>query len=93
MAANSHSKKKAAGEIVLQKKETSLVTDCPWFIKWSSGKTTQITGVNTQHNYPLDVASCVMSKKFKGWGGRTFYSERLITYSKCHLRSVMIPLL
>jgi hypothetical protein len=61
MAANSHSKKKAAGEIVLQKTETSLVTDCPWFIKWSPGKTTEITGVNTQHNHPLNI--CVMSKK------------------------------
>ena len=43
-----------------------MVTDCPWFIKRSSGKTTQITGVNTQHNHPLDVASCVMSKKKAG---------------------------
>ena len=65
-AANSHSKKKAAGEIVLQKKETSLVTDCPWFVKWSTGKKTEITGVNTQHNHPLDVPSVVMSQKKAG---------------------------
>lgn len=74
-AANSHSKKKAAGEIVLQKKETSLVTDCPWFVKWSTGKKTEITGVNTQHNHPLDVPSVVMSQKKAGTSVQSAISQ------------------
>lgn len=65
-ASHSHAKKKAKGEYVLQKKETSLACDCPWMVKWSSGKTTKITDVNPWHNHECDIASKVMSEKKSG---------------------------
>ena len=56
-ATNSWSKRKAEGGHVLQIKDSSQVTDCQWFVKWSTGRFTKITGVNAMHNHPCDVST------------------------------------
>ena len=56
-AATYKSKTIAAVEYAIGVKSTSLVTDCPWEVKWSSGKKTEITRVNGIHNHACDVAS------------------------------------
>ena len=62
-ANHGHAKKKARGEIVLTRKETSLACDCQWMVKWSSGKTIKITDVNPWHNHECTIALKIKSEK------------------------------
>mmetsp|Transcript_8058 Transcript_8058/g.13712 ORF Transcript_8058/g.13712 Transcript_8058/m.13712 type:complete len:688 (-) Transcript_8058:40-2103(-) len=74
-AATYKSKTIAAGEYAIGVKSTSLVTDCPWEVKWSSGKKTEITRVNGMHNHACDIASEVMAIKKSGKAVQTAVSQ------------------
>mmetsp|Transcript_3518 Transcript_3518/g.7404 ORF Transcript_3518/g.7404 Transcript_3518/m.7404 type:complete len:304 (-) Transcript_3518:97-1008(-) len=74
-AATYKSKKIAAGEYAIGVKSTSLVTDCPWEVKWSSGKKTEITRVDGMHNHACDIASEVMAIKKSGKAVQTAVSQ------------------
>jgi hypothetical protein len=70
-SAHSYSKRKEAGDHVLQQQESSLVTNCPWGVKFSTGKKVAITEVNPFHNHACNRASAVASQKKSGKANRS----------------------
>lgn len=69
-ATTSASQKKEAGELVLKKKDTSLVTNCPYGYSWSEAKALEgkvkILRCNGYHNHDCNVNSAAASQRKSG---------------------------